>query len=62
MHGPINVKSPNNASKWQMGFNSASKGLKLERAHNIRSSGEDPSELMAVEERKWNRNKRRVES
>jgi hypothetical protein len=27
MHGPINVKSPNNTSKWQMGFNSAIKGL-----------------------------------
>jgi hypothetical protein len=27
MHGPIKVKSPNNASKWQMGFNSAFKGL-----------------------------------
>jgi hypothetical protein len=27
MHGPINVKSPNNMSKWQMGFNSAFKGL-----------------------------------
>jgi hypothetical protein len=27
MHGPINVKSPNNPSKWQMGFNSAFKGL-----------------------------------
>jgi hypothetical protein len=26
-HGPINVKSPNNISKWQMGFNSAFKGL-----------------------------------
>jgi hypothetical protein len=26
MHGPINVKSPNNTSKWQMGFNSAFKG------------------------------------
>jgi hypothetical protein len=24
----INVKSPNNISKWQMGFNSAFKGLK----------------------------------
>jgi len=23
MHGPINVKSPNNISEWQMGFNSA---------------------------------------
>jgi hypothetical protein len=29
MHGPINVKSPNNISKWQMGFNSAFKGLKV---------------------------------
>ena len=28
MHGPINVKSPNNTSKWQMGFNSVFKGLK----------------------------------
>jgi hypothetical protein len=27
MHGPINVKSPNNISKWQMGFNSAFTGL-----------------------------------
>jgi hypothetical protein len=27
MHGTINVKSPNNISKWQMGFNSAFKGL-----------------------------------
>jgi len=29
MHGPINVKSPNNTSKWQTGFNSAFKELKL---------------------------------
>jgi hypothetical protein len=27
MNGPINVKSPKNISKWQMGFNSAFKGL-----------------------------------
>jgi hypothetical protein len=27
MHGSINVNSPNNTSKWQMGFNSAFKGL-----------------------------------
>jgi hypothetical protein len=27
MHGPINVKYPNNTSKWLMGFNSAFKGL-----------------------------------
>jgi len=29
MHRPINVKSPNNISKWQMGFNSSFKGLRL---------------------------------
>jgi hypothetical protein len=28
MHGPINVKSPNNISKWQMGFNSALEELR----------------------------------
>jgi hypothetical protein len=28
MDGPINVKSHNNSSKWQMRFNSAFKGLK----------------------------------
>ena len=33
--------------------------LKLGRAHNRWTSGEDPSELLAVEELKWNRNKRR---
>jgi hypothetical protein len=27
MHGPINVKSPNNITNWQMRFNSAFKGL-----------------------------------
>jgi len=31
MHGPINVKSPNNTNKWQMGFNSAFKGLKSDK-------------------------------
>jgi hypothetical protein len=30
MHGPINVKSPINTIKWQMGFNSAFKGLKVD--------------------------------
>jgi hypothetical protein len=29
IHVPMNVKSPNNTSKWQMGFNSAFKGLKV---------------------------------
>jgi hypothetical protein len=28
MHGPIKVKSPNNTSKWHMGFNSTFEGLK----------------------------------
>jgi hypothetical protein len=27
MHEPINVKSPNNTNKWQMGFNSVFEGL-----------------------------------
>jgi hypothetical protein len=27
MQGPINIESPNNTSKWQMGFNSAFKEL-----------------------------------
>jgi hypothetical protein len=29
MHGPINVKSPNNTSKWQTVLDSAFKGLNL---------------------------------
>jgi hypothetical protein len=33
MHGPINVKSPTKSSKWQMGFNSAFKGLKIPSVH-----------------------------
>jgi len=28
MHVPINIKSPNNINEWQMGFNSAFKGLR----------------------------------
>jgi t-SNARE complex subunit (syntaxin) len=31
MSGPINVKSPNNITNWQMRFNSAFKGLKVKR-------------------------------
>jgi len=31
MHVTINVKSPNNISEWQMGFNSAFKGLKSDK-------------------------------
>jgi hypothetical protein len=37
MHGSINVKSPNNNSKWQMGFNSAFKGLTCN--HHVLFSG-----------------------
>jgi hypothetical protein len=33
MRGPINVKSPNNTSNWQMGFNSAFKGLSRPASH-----------------------------
>jgi hypothetical protein len=32
MHGPINFKSANNISKWQMRFNSAFKGLNIRDA------------------------------
>jgi hypothetical protein len=32
MHGHINVKSPKNINKWQMGFNSAFKGLKVKQS------------------------------
>ena len=37
MRGPINLKSPNSTSKWQMGFNSAFKGLtkKHKRQHVV---------------------------
>jgi hypothetical protein len=35
MHGPINVKSPKNTSKWQMGFNSAFKGLTVKVTHLV---------------------------
>jgi hypothetical protein len=34
MHGPMNVKFPNNTSKWQMEFNSAFKGL-MSRSRGI---------------------------
>jgi hypothetical protein len=34
MHLPINVESPNNIIKWQIGFNSAFKGLNNIRIGN----------------------------
>jgi hypothetical protein len=39
MHGPINVKSPNNTSKWHMGFNSAFKGLNKYTMQHLEGSG-----------------------
>jgi hypothetical protein len=40
MHGPINVKSLNNTSKWQMGFDSAFKGL-ITNTNFMEISGEE---------------------
>ena len=34
MHGPLNVKSPNNISEWQMRFNSAFKWLNKVKSSN----------------------------
>jgi hypothetical protein len=34
MHGPINIKSPNNINEWQMGFNAAFKGLNPTQYHS----------------------------
>jgi hypothetical protein len=36
MHLPINVKSPNNISKWHVGFNSAFKRLTAKDENNVR--------------------------
>jgi hypothetical protein len=44
MHGAMNVKSPNNTSKWQIGFNSAFEGLKKEGKRwriNLMSAGRE---------------------
>jgi hypothetical protein len=35
MQVPMNVKSPNNTRKWQMGFNSAFKGLSREKEYPV---------------------------
>ena len=40
MHVPINVKSPNNISKWEMGFNSAFKVVKASSADIMRAFGQ----------------------
>jgi hypothetical protein len=39
MHGPINVKSSNNIIKWQIGFNSAFKGLNTTDFYNFSRLG-----------------------
>jgi hypothetical protein len=56
MHGPINVKFPNNTSKWQMGFNLAFKGLIFEIKYflkcndchytNVMLTNSDPAKIL----------------
>jgi hypothetical protein len=48
MHGPINVKSPNNNSKWQMGSNSAFKRLTCFKGNT--SGIEQTGEMMVPED------------
>jgi hypothetical protein len=52
MHLPINVKSPNNIRKWQMGFNSAFKELnslqhRLNKEEVCRSARPRPTALLS---------------
>jgi len=49
MHGPINVKSPNNISKWEIGFNSAFKGLIIITHTYVRKQKEVPAEFPELE-------------
>jgi hypothetical protein len=46
MHGAINVKSPNNTSKWQMEFNLAFKGLISCTVHGYLPTAEHKYSLM----------------
>jgi hypothetical protein len=51
MHVPINVKSPNNINKWQMGFNSAFKELivtKMDYAFLPSKLHASPSEVFGL--------------
>jgi hypothetical protein len=48
MHGPINVKSPNNISKWQMRFNSPFKGLMHLAQHLGRKTEHQDTHIQGV--------------
>jgi len=48
MHVPINVKSPNNISKWQMGFNSTFKRLKFNHAGQWLTSRIKPNSFLSM--------------
>jgi hypothetical protein len=48
MHGPINVKSGNNTSKWQMGFSSAFKWLSTAVLIRILESNERNNTLKFI--------------
>jgi hypothetical protein len=52
MHLPINVKSPNNISKWQMEFNSAFKELK-QVARNPEADSYTAMKRMARNNSRW---------
>jgi hypothetical protein len=47
MRVPINVKPPNNTSKWQMGFNLAFKGL-IQRVPSVHYIGSDSGSSTAI--------------
>jgi hypothetical protein len=47
MHLTINVKSPNNISKWQMGFNSAFKGLNYKREFTVELKANFPTAYLS---------------
>jgi hypothetical protein len=55
MHGPINVKSSNNTSKWQIGFNSAFKGLmKWSKQLEIKGSEKNGLKKLSSSGPNWN--------
>jgi hypothetical protein len=56
MHEPINIKSPNNISEWQMGFNSAFKGLIGACCDNVDTSGNPPVDFTLSERKQTSLN------